>query len=202
MEYKIKNAEYRMANTTEKKSFSFFLSALHSKFQIPNSKRGFTMIELILYVALASVLLMATSAFLGVVLESRVKNQTISEVETQGMQTMHTILQTIRNAEAITSPTQGANATSLTLNVVNASNDPTIFDVSSGALRIKEGVGATISLTNSRVTASDVTFTNLSRTDTPGIVRVEFTLSLVNNSGRNEYDYSKTFISSASLRHP
>jgi len=166
------------------------------------TQRGFTLIELLLYIALTSFLLVAISGFLGVMLEARIKNQTIAEVEQQGLAAMHTMLQSIRNAEAITSPSQGASASSLTLDVVTSGDDPTTFDLSSGVLRIQEGIGSAVSLTNSRVTASAVTFTNLSRADTPGVVRVQFTLTLVNNSNRNEYEYSKTFISSAALKHP
>jgi len=166
------------------------------------TQKGFTLIELLLYIALASVLLIAASTFLGTTLEARVKNQTIAEVEQQGLAAMHMILQSIRNAEAITSPSQGTSASSLTLDVVTVSDDPTVFDLSSGTLRIKEGAASTLPLTNSRVTASALTFMNLSRNSTPGVVRVQFTLTLVNNSGRNEYEYSKTFISSATLRQP
>ena len=81
---------------------------------------------------------------------------------------MQIITQTARNAEAITSPAIGASASSLTLDVITGASDPTIIDLASGAIRIKEGVGSPISLTNARVTASALNFQNLSRTGTPG----------------------------------
>jgi prepilin-type N-terminal cleavage/methylation domain-containing protein len=166
------------------------------------SQKGFTLIELLLYVAIASVMLLVISVFLSNLLHSRIKNQTIAEVEQQGLQIMQLITQSVRNAEAVTSPAPGVSAASLTLDVVTTLNDPTIFDLASGVSRITEGAGPAISLTNTRVTASDFTFQNLSRTSTPGTIRVQFTLTHVNPEGRNEYSFTKSFIGSATLRQP
>ena len=166
------------------------------------NKSGFTLIELLLYVSISAMMLLVISVFLSSLLQSRIKNQTIAEVEQQGFQVMQMITQTARNAEAITSPAQGASASSLTLDVIAAANDPTIFDAASGVIRITEGVGSAISLTNSRVTTSVLTFQNLSRASTPGTIRIQFTLTHVNPEGRNEYSFSKTFIGSATLRQP
>ena len=163
---------------------------------------GLTLIELLLYVAVSSAILLIASLFLQILLESRVKNQTIAEVEQQGLQVMQLITQTARNAEAITSPSQSANDQSLTLDVITAANDPTVFDLADGAIRIKEGAGAVIPLTNSRVTASALTFQNLSRANTSGIIRIQFTLTHVNPEGRNEYNFTKIFTGSAALRQP
>lgn len=170
--------------------------------KLSTAQPGFTLVELLLYVSIAAIILLITSLFLSTLLESRIKNQTIAEVDQQGIAVMQLITQTARNAEAITSPAVGASASTLTLDVVTAPSDPTIFDLSSGVIRITEGVGSATALTNSHVTASAVTFRNLSRTGTPGTIRIQFTITYVNPSGRNEYNYSKTFIGSASLRQP
>lgn len=165
-----------------------------------STQKGFTLVELLLYIAISSVVLLSTSLFLSLLLGSNIKNQTIAEVEQQGMQTMSMIAQTIRNSENITSPTVGSSDTSLTLDVINVSNDPTVFDISSGSIQITEGAGSAVPLTNERVTASNISFENLSYTGTNGTIQIEFTLTYINSSGRNEYDFSKTFTSSASLR--
>ncbi len=166
------------------------------------TNRGFTLIELLLYVGIASIMLLVISTFLSTLLESRVKNQTIAEVEQQGVQVMQMITQTLRNADTINSPTAGVSAASLSVNTYTSINNPTVFDLSGGVIRIKEGTGAVVSLTNTRVTASALNFQNLSRTSTPGTMRISFTLAQVNPSGRNEYNFTKTFIGSATLRQP
>ena len=168
----------------------------------PKTNRGFTLIELLLYIAISSVILLTVSAFLSTLLESRVKNQTIAEVEQQGVQVMQMITQTLRNADTINSPTIGTSAGTLSVNTYTSANNPTIFDLSAGVIRIKEGAGAAVPLTNSRITASALNFQNLSRASTPGTMRISFTLTQVNPSGRNEYNFTKTFVGSATLRQP
>lgn len=164
--------------------------------------KGFTLIELLLYVAISSAILLAISFFLQTLLESRIKNQAIAEVEQQGLQVVQLITQTVRNADIINSPVQGVSASSLSVNTYTASLNPTVFDLASAAIRIKEGTASVVPLTNSRVAASFLILQNLSRTSTPGTIRIQFTLTHMNPEGRNEYSFSKTFTGSATLRQP
>lgn len=170
--------------------------------KLQQKKRGFTLIELILYVALVSLLLVALSGVVGMVLSARVKGQSIAEVEQQGLQAMHRITDTLRNAQGVTSPGAGASASSVTVDVLTIANDPTIFNLSSGILQMQEGTTPAVALTNSRVVVSSLTFQNLSQPSTPGSVRIQFTVTYNNNTGRAEYAVSKTFVGTASLRHP
>lgn len=162
--------------------------------------RGFTLVELLLYIALVSFVILSLSVFFSMILSSRVKNQTIAEVEQQGARTMQTIVQSVRNAESINSPAQGANASSLSLHSLTGSIDPTVFDLSGGTIRIKEGSGLEINLTSPRIIASGLDFYNLSRDDSPGAIRITFTLTLSNPGGQNDYDFTKTFYGTANIR--
>lgn len=322
------------------------------------NQNGYTLIELLLYISIVSSLLISVSLFFATTADSRIKNQSISEVNKQGELAMDIITQTIRNADSITSPIASASGTSLTLVVPTGSLSPTIFNtgdtilgynsdggstdggdsnyinatkfvasasgtvsalnarvgptvaaspnnmaqmaiysglpspstllassastaltasswnsfsispvnvtsgqtywlaynangltaadnnlryhtgtsaqsmymshafgtwpgswtginqdfefsmyasiVASGssALQIKEGTGSVVPLTNNKVQVSGLTFKNLTRSGTPGIVQISFTISRVNLGGRNEYDYQKTFTASAALRQP
>lgn len=164
------------------------------------SQAGYTLIELLLYVAIIGVLLGAVVGFLGTVTEARVKNQTISEVDEQGAAAMNYITQTIRNASSISAPAAGGVAsTSLTLVVPTASLSPTIISLSGATLQVKEGAAAAIPLTNSKVQISNIAFKNLSRSGTSGIVQASFTISRINPTNRNTFDYEKTFTSSAEV---
>lgn len=144
----------------------------------------------------------SVSGLYFLLLQTRVKNQVVAEVEQQGIQVMQIATQAVRNAETINSPAPGAGAALLSVNTLIVGNNPTVFDFASGGVRIKEGTAVAIALTNSRVTASNFIFQNLSRIGTPGTVRIQFTLTHINPSGRNEYDFSKTFIGTATLRQP
>jgi hypothetical protein len=320
-------------------------------------QKGYTLIELLLYVAIIGGLLISVTMFYGVTLNARVKSQSISEVEQQGALALDYITQTIRNATSITAPAAGATGSSLTLvvptgvlspttfntpgtvlgynvdggttdssnsNVINATkftatasgtidtlyayvgatiganpnnkgqmaiysgatpstllassasvdltaSSVNAFPISSvsvtngqtywlayntngtngtqnnlryhigaagqslftsvsfgtwpgswsgstsnfefsmyaliggggtSSLQITEGAASAIPLTNSKVEVTNLTFKNLSRSGTPGIVQVSVTLARINDSNRNEYDYEKTFVTSAALRWP
>ena len=154
---------------------------------------GFSLLELLLYIGLASTILLVTSSFFVLTVKSKVKNQTIAEVEQQGARVMQIINQKIHNATVLTSPSQGSMASILNLN-----GGTTIFDLSNNTIRINEGTP--INLISDKVLVTNLSFHNLSYIDTPGIIRTQFTLVHVNSSGRNEYDYSQTFYGSANLR--
>lgn len=162
--------------------------------------KGFTLIELIVYISLVSVMLLGIASFTKIILQTRIRNQVITETEQQGIQIAQILTRVIRNAENITTPTAGNNAGSLTLDVSDISQDPTVFSLNGGIINIKEGTGNQINLNNSRVEAHDLAFQNLSRPDTPGIIKFGFSLDYNNQSGRPEYNYSRTFYGSISLR--
>jgi Tfp pilus assembly protein PilW len=167
-----------------------------------NHRHGFTLVELLLYVSMSGIIILAVSVFLAVLLSARVKNRSVAEVEQQGARSLGLIVQTLRNANVVNSPAVGASASSLSLNTYSGSLNPTVFDLSGGVLRIAEGASAAVALTNSNVAVSGLSFQNLSYASTPGIMRIQFTVSYINNSGSNEYDYSKSFSASAALRQP
>jgi prepilin-type N-terminal cleavage/methylation domain-containing protein len=165
-------------------------------------RKGFTLVEMLLYIAILSIIIMAFSSFFFLSYTSRIKAAAIAEVEQQGSQTMSLITQNIRNATSIASPTAGVSAGSLTLTEYIGANSPTVFDQSVDTLRITEGVATAVNLTSNRIVVSNLSFQNLSRPSTPGVVQIKFTLTHINPSNRGEYIYSKNFTSTASLRQP
>jgi hypothetical protein len=167
---------------------------------LKKSKSGFTLLEVILYSFMAALILSTVTVFLGTILASQIKNQTIAEVEQQGVQIMQIMTQSLRNAKTINSPPQGTASSTLSINGLDAAANPATFNLAGDVITMREGANPEIPLTSGRISASNLTFQNLSRAATPGSVRISFTLSRINASGRNEYDFTKTFITSASLR--
>ncbi len=142
---------------------------------INNSKqKGFTLIELLLYMGLSAMVLFVTSMFLITLLEARVKNQTIATVNQEGNQAMSIITQTLRNATAINSPTIGTDSAVLSVNTPITGNNPTVFDLSNGAIRMTEGINPSVNLTSNLVIITNLNFRNLSRPSTPGNVDITF----------------------------
>lgn len=165
------------------------------------SAKGFTLIEMILYVSTSSVMLLSLFMLLSFLVGGRVKNQSIADVNQQGMQVMQLVTQTIRSAKSVDSPSVGATSTSLSLTMHDPLLSPTIIDVVNGVVRIKEGSEDAVPLTNSHVTVSPYVYQNISSTSsTDRIIRLTFTIDYNNPSGRNESSFTKTFTGSATLR--
>jgi prepilin-type N-terminal cleavage/methylation domain-containing protein len=165
-----------------------------------SSQRAFTLVELLVYIAIFAVMIVAVSTFMIQLMQSKAKHIVISEVEQQGLMVMQEITQAIRNAEAITSPTAGNNSATISIDALATADDPTLFDINSDIIRIKEGTDAYVNLTNSKLTASALNFSNISRASTPGTIKVQFTLTYYNPESTKAFEYEKTFYGSASLR--
>jgi len=166
---------------------------------IHRSTSGFTLIELLLYVVIISTLLSAVTAFYMLAVDARIKNQSINEVNQQGSYVMDYITQTLRNANTITTPAVASSGATLALTVPTPALSPTTFTVNGTTLQVTEGTGGAIALTSPVISISNVSFKNLTRSGTNGIVQVSFTVSRTNTSGLNRYDYQKTFVSSAEV---
>lgn len=163
-------------------------------------KPGFTLVELLLYIGVSGLILLAVASLALLIVETRKKNQTIAEVEQQGLQITSLLSQTVRNATGFITPTLGQSSTTLSVTTFDSNKNPTVFDLSSGTLRIKEGASSPINLTASFITATAFNVANVGRSATTGSVRISFVLSHINPGSQNEYTYSKTFYVSASIR--
>jgi competence protein ComGC len=162
---------------------------------------GFTLVEMVLYVSLCSIILLSLSVFMASLLDSRVRSQSIAEVNQQGFQAMYMMTQAVRNGRSITTPSMGTSSSTLAIITGNALLNPTVFSSASGTLQIKEGSGALVALTNRRVTVSSLLFQNVSSaSSTEKIIRMSFVVDYINTSGRAEYSYTKSFTGSATLR--
>lgn len=151
---------------------------------------GFTLIELVFYLAIASIILLSVGSLFRTMSELRLKNQVIITVEEEGRQAMDYILKSIRSATSVSSPIPNNNSPSLTLNINGVIN---IFDISTNRLRLTEGASQPIFITSDKTTVSDLTFQNLANTSTKDNIGVQFTLTYINNTSRPEYNYAKIF---------
>lgn len=163
-------------------------------------RAGFTLVELVLYISLFSIMAAVIGGFFFAITEARVKSQTIAEVEQQGFQAMQEITQTTRNATGVADPAIGSSGPSLTLTVPDSGKSPTVYDVTSGALQVQEGAGLPVALTSSRVVVSGAVFENVSPDPVTPAIRVTFQVSYQNTAGTNAYEYSQTFFGSAEVR--
>ena len=168
-----------------------------------NKKPGFTLIEVMLYLAIASVIVFGFVTLLFALLETRVKSETITDIDQQQMFVMQLINQEIRNASSVVSPPTGMSDSALILETSSTTTNPIIFQLSSqGFLQMSEAGAVTTTLTDSSIIITDLLFNNYSAPSTPGSIRTGFVMTHVNPSLRQEYTFARQATSTASLRHP
>ncbi|MBI5037935.1 MAG: prepilin-type N-terminal cleavage/methylation domain-containing protein [Candidatus Kerfeldbacteria bacterium] len=168
-------------------------------YHINAEQKGFTLMEILIYLAISGIIIAGVSTLLYVMLGARVKQQTINEVEQQGAFMMRYITQAVRNADAITEPASGA-AVNLTLNMYDLTDDPMVISLTGNTLSVSRAGEPAIALHSDRVEIANVAFTNVSYAGTPGALSITYTVRSVNPSGRQEYSYEKTFYGSATIR--
>lgn len=162
--------------------------------------KGFTLIEVLLYLAMLSVFIVVIASFWQGLMDVTQKGKAMNTVNTEGQFMMTKILQKIRESESITSPLAGNSASSLNLANQNLVLNPTIMEFNNGSIRISEGVTPFASLNSGEVVVSNVSFTNNTATNSKGLIRVQFTVNYKNPDGRSNLNYSQTFYGAASLR--
>lgn len=160
---------------------------------------GFTLIELILYMAIVTIVMGALIPFAWNVIEGSAKSSVEQEVSSQARFVSERIKYEIRNATAINSPIAGASS-----NVLNLNSSPaTIIDLSSEKTRISKDGGTNYTNLNSNDTSvSGLTFTSYESTDGK-TKHIKFSFTIDDNYAgtRQEYDAPAINIeSSAELR--
>lgn len=172
---------------------------------LDNNQPGLTLIELLLYIAIFSVIVAAIVAVAISATAQRVRNNAVAEVDYQGEALMSYITQTIRNSQSINSPGPNTTATSVSVNTPTLASNPTIFEISNegsrNRFRILEGSPAVANyLTNNKVTVTNSSFANNAVTGGRDSIKIQFTIQYYNPSGRPELDYQKTFYGGVTLR--
>ena len=155
-------------------------------------KTGFTLVELLVSLGLSAIPLLVILSLTVSMIRSQTSQQVIAELEQQGAMVMALVTQTLRNAEGINSPTTGTSASVLSVDVLMFADDPTVFDLSASQIRMARASASPINLTSTFLEATTLTFTNVSTTDSPGAVKIEFTLS--------HDSIERTFYGTATLR--
>lgn len=167
---------------------------------LENNYKGTSFIELVIYMAIAIIMIGSIASFVISNKKMGDANRVIAEVELQGADVMQIITQSIRNSESVNSPLAGSSGSSISLVTDTSGNNPTVFDLSDGKIRIKKGSNAAIELNSNQVQISNLNFQNLSDTGAPDSIRVSFDINYLNPGDKPELNYQKTYHGSASLR--
>jgi type II secretory pathway pseudopilin PulG len=155
-------------------------------------RAAFTLVEFLIYFGLISILVSAITVFTVDIVRTRTKAQVISEVEQNVRFSMLRILRATRRASAIDTggSTFDSDAGVLSLNQDETAKNPTVFDLSGGALRIKEGAGAATPITSPDVTVTRLRFSKDSLGSGGKSVTAEITVRYAAASAEKTFDYT------------
>jgi prepilin-type N-terminal cleavage/methylation domain-containing protein len=174
--------------------------------------KGFTMIELIIYIAIASIMLV-TVVGIGINLSvANQKSQAKREVYMNTRFVMAELADMVRGADDIilSGTTFGSNPASLALAYPSGNN--VLFSVyaknvtvagntvSINKLSMKSGTDPFTDITSDKVTVTDFTLTNLTRGTSRKNINIQLTLSKVNPGGDPAFNVSFPVETAVSIR--
>lgn len=162
--------------------------------------RGFTLIELIIYIGIVAAILLVAVNFSWEIIYGNVKSQAIREVQQNTRLVMEKISESILAASEIDTPRPGDSHGELELRMQDLGLDPTIFETDENVLTIKQGANGPYELTNNRVKVTNLQFTNLSYPGTPGTIRIQLTIEHLNPNNMSQYEASLDTETTVSLR--
>ena len=165
---------------------------------------GYTIIEMLLYIAIFSLIIGSRLSVEMSIANQRIQNQVTQEVDNQGNMAINNITQNLRNASTINTPTPTNTSASLSYNTATASFNPSIYDSIAdqgvNKLRFRAGSNPAEYLTSSRVTMSNLSFSNRAIVGGRDSIYISFTLTYHNPANKPQLIYQKNFYGVTTLR--
>lgn len=133
-----------------------------------HNRAGFTLVEMLMTATLLAVVGGLAISFFLSTLEARTKAQNRIEVQENARLALSRMAYEIRRARGTEAATDfGVNlaavpGATLDLDMPDAADDPTTFDVTAGVLRVTRGAGAPVALTTDDLIVTDLTLADRS----------------------------------------
>lgn len=170
-------------------------------------QRGFTLIELILYVAIIALVIGALVPFAWNVIGTQAKSNTQQEVSSQARYLSERLKYEIRNAKGINTGTSQfdvnlvSNSSQQLSLVKDSPHDPTVINVVNGKVMIKQGSSAAVALHSADTRITNLVFSNYSSAGNLS-ENIQFTLTIEDSlpSARQEFIETINIQGSAEVR--
>lgn len=142
-----------------------------------DSKRGFTLIEVLIYAAIFAVSAVFLIGILTAVTNISGRQSSVNEVNSQ-ISFLNTTIQRLVRSASLVEITSGLATTTLTLRMASSTFDPTIIylDASASAVYLREGSSAPAALTDSNVKVTSFLVTKYENPGGPTTVQVDLAM--------------------------
>lgn len=163
------------------------------------NKRGISLLELLIYIAVLSGLMVVVSDAFISLSKGRGQAEARNEVNSAIRFAAERIKQDVKNATAVSVPAFGTPANTLSLTVLGV---PVVYDVLGGVLRRTED-SVTASTTGSLVSVDTPIFTRLENYSTAlkaTTTAIQTVITFRYNSSSSDWTYSDTLRTTATLR--
>ncbi|MFH1671339.1 MAG: type II secretion system protein [Candidatus Portnoybacteria bacterium] len=165
-------------------------------------KRGFTLIEMLVYISVLVIILASVLAFLSWLIKSNAKSRAMREVLENSQRAMEAIAFEIKSAKGVYTPTSAATQLSLeTTNYLPSEEATTYIDFflcDGASICLKKENQAPVILTSREVEINNLQFDLIGPATSS--VRISFEASFMASSNKPEYQASLDFSSTVSLR--
>lgn len=155
------------------------------KKNILKNKKGETMIEILIYVAITSIIIGGFVSFALLINELRSKTYSIKKVQTSISESFRLLTNEITNCENVIVPNGKATSSRLILDIRNQVDDK-IFELIDGVLYLTVGINDPIRITDNYVYIDKLSFSNLAEEGRKDSIFIEMESSY-------RYDYTKAF---------
>lgn len=165
-------------------------------------RKAFTLIEVIIYIALSSVVIVSIMTFSIHMIYTGEKTIIRHEAEQNAYFVLQRIIDEIRSAKDlnINSSDFGNNPGVLSLSKKDAEKNPTVFNVSDSIIRIQQGSKSPLPLLPDNIQITNLVFTNLSIANKTKTIRIQLTLRHKNADSSNMADVTVSVEGSAVIR--
>lgn len=133
------------------------------KFQ---TARGFTLIEAIIYIALISIMLGFTVLVISQMMDTQRRLKSKIELEAEADFILRKLNWALTNAQNVSQPPLNSSSSVLSIDKNGGSENPLVFDLAGGDIRLSRGGGAATALNNQYVTLNQLTFEHLAASGT------------------------------------
>jgi len=140
-------------------------------------QKGFSLIEIILYIGIVSVVLVILVFVFQEMLFLKAKVSNKVQIVDNGQFILNKISYYLQNAESVNEPLPGQSGQRLSLNLIQGSDNPVEFFLENNELKMQKAGQEIQSLTVSNVSLNQLLFTNQGFINQSDIIQIQLNLS-------------------------